>query len=75
MRGLGNFILGFAIGGAIGSIAGLLLTPASGDRLRQQIRGYIDDVRLQVNQAADNRRSQLEQELTVLRTPHTPPGS
>lgn len=46
---MGRFLLGFAIGAAIGSVAVLLLTPKSGDDTRESIN-------VQLNAALENGR-------------------
>lgn len=46
---MGRFLLGFAIGAAIGSVAVLLLTPKSGDDTRESIN-------VQLNTALENGR-------------------
>ncbi len=74
MRSTGSFLLGAILGGAIGATVALVLAPASGNKLRGQIQDYIGSVRSQINQAASNRRAQLEQQLAQLRSPNPPQG-
>lgn len=74
MRGsFGNFVLGAIIGGIVGASVALLYTPSSGPRLRDQVQDYIQNVRHEVNLAAQNRRSELEHQLDELRA--VPPQS
>jgi gas vesicle protein len=61
------FILGFVLGGVAGGVTGLLLTPMSGQRLRTEMDDYIHLVQQEVQQAADDRRKELERELAKLR--------
>jgi gas vesicle protein len=72
MRSTGSFILGAIIGGAVGAAAALVLAPAPGNKLRDQARDYVNAVRSEINQAANTRRAQLEQELAHLRAPNPP---
>ncbi len=65
-----RFLEGFFLGGLIGAAAAILLTPESGDELRQQIRGEITRVRDEVQSAAGTRRTELEEQLSALRMPH-----
>ncbi len=69
MKKLANFLLGAIIGGAVGAVAALLLTPASGDKLRGDIQDYIDTTREEVRLAGERRRTELEQQLENLRKP------
>jgi len=70
----GGFLLGAVVGGVVGAVAALLMTPASGTRMREQLREYVDRVKLEVNTAIQNKRSELKEELTELRTPLPPEG-
>ncbi len=72
MRNVGSFLLGALIGGVIGSSIGLLLAPASGPKLRDQIRDYMGTVRSEITRAANTRRAQLEQQLAQMRSANPP---
>lgn len=67
MRKLGNFLLGALIGGVVGAVSVLLLTPVSGVNMRDRITSYVRDVEEQVHQAAATRREELQVELDNLR--------
>jgi gas vesicle protein len=69
MSRVASFMLGAVLGGLLGSSLVLLLTPASGESLRQQIRSYADNVQREVRQAALARREELQQQLETLRAP------
>jgi gas vesicle protein len=71
MRTTGNFIMGLLVGALVGTTVTLLLTPTSGDSMRNQVKGYFDKVRTEISQAADNRRSELEKQLAELRNQPT----
>lgn len=72
MAKTGNFLLGAVLGGIVGAATALLLTPASGNRMRDQVRDYVEKVKQQVNQAAQDKRTELKGELTDLRAPQPP---
>jgi gas vesicle protein len=69
MHRVTSFLSGFIIGGLIGGALGLLLTPASGDHLRQQMRDRAQKFQIEIKNAATTRRAELEQELAALRQP------
>jgi hypothetical protein len=69
MRRFGAFILGAAVGGLTAGIVALLFAPSSGERLRNQISDYTQEIVLEVRQAAKQKRDELEGELAQLRTP------
>lgn len=64
-----NFLLGATIGGLIGAILAILLTPYSGEELRTEINIRADRVRTEVSQAAADRRAELERQLAALKAP------
>jgi len=70
MRRFMSFLAGSMCGALLGSVLALLLTPYSGEDLRQRtwdkLGGFRDDVR----EAYESRREQLEAELESLRRPH-----
>jgi gas vesicle protein len=67
MSRLFNFMMGALLGGMVGSALALLLTPASGESLRSQMRETVVEVQEEVRQAALNRRIELEKQLAALR--------
>lgn len=69
MSRVASFLLGAILGGVIGSSLVLLLTPSSGEAMRQQVRSYADNVEQEVRQAAAAKRIELEQQLEALRAP------
>lgn len=64
-----NFLFGALIGGLVGATVALLLTPASGEELRSQMRMRADNIRADVMEAAAERRAELEHQLSALRAP------
>jgi gas vesicle protein len=69
MSRVASFLFGAVLGGLVGSSLVLLLTPASGESLRQQIRSYTDNIQQEVRHAALARRTELQQQLEALRVP------
>jgi gas vesicle protein len=64
-----SFFIGAVMGGLVGATMAILLTPASGKELRVQLRARADAIRAEVQQAAADRRAELERQLTELRAP------
>jgi len=62
-----NFTIGAFLGALVGSTLALLLTPASGESLRSQMRETAVEVQEEVRQAALTRRAELEKQLAALR--------
>ena len=60
-------LLGLVAGAMVGSAAGLLLAPESGRQLRADLENYTNQVRNEVQQAAEDRRQELEAQLAHLR--------
>jgi gas vesicle protein len=69
MRKVINFLSGVIIGGLVGATLALLLTPSSGEQWRSQLQERVSRIRADVNQAAANRRADLEAQLAKLRAP------
>jgi gas vesicle protein len=67
MSRMSKFLLGAMIGGMMGTILALLFTPDSGDNLRGQMKDYQQKIVLDVNEAAKQKREELERELSRLR--------
>jgi gas vesicle protein len=64
-----RFLEGFLLGGLAGAVAAILLAPASGEDLRLKIQHEVERVRGEVQAAAVERRAELEEQLSALRTP------
>jgi gas vesicle protein len=70
MRRLISFLLGTASGALIGATLAILLTPASGEDLRNELNQRVQRFRAELQGAADQRRAELERQLEALRHPH-----
>ncbi len=62
-----NFVLGLILGGLVGGSIALLMTPKSGNELRNEVIDYTRQIRQEVEHAAAARRAELERELADLR--------
>jgi gas vesicle protein len=67
MKSARSFISGTFWGGLVGATLAILLAPASGEELREQMRARAERIQAEVNQAANQRRVELEQQLAALR--------
>lgn len=68
MRKFGSFMLGAMLGGLISSSLVILLTPESGEDVRQNIEARFKQIIDEVNRAADEKRAELEDQLRTLRS-------
>jgi len=68
MRKFGNLFLGALLGGLVGSSLALLLAPASGEKLRNDITSYFKNLQDEVNRAGEEKRAELEAQLNKLRS-------
>lgn len=66
MNKFGKFLSGFLMGGVLGSILVILLTPFSGDEMRTRIQDKYEYVKLEVENAAETRSAELKQQLAAL---------
>ncbi|HYN63701.1 MAG TPA: YtxH domain-containing protein [Candidatus Limnocylindrales bacterium] len=58
--GVGSFLAGIAIGGLIGAAIGLLLAPAKGEEIREQVGGFVDERRAAFDEAVTEGRAAAE---------------
>ena len=68
-----GFLAGLAMGALVGVSVALLLAPSSGEELRGQISDQVQRIQLEVTQAAEQRRAELEHQLSELRAPRRMP--
>jgi gas vesicle protein len=69
MRRMFGFLIGLFVGWLVGSVLALLLAPASGEKLRGELRARSSNFTDEIKSAADIRRRQLEDQLAALRAP------
>jgi gas vesicle protein len=69
MRNMVGFMIGIMVGALVGSTVALLLAPASGEKLRGQLRARGEGLLAEVRQAAEDRREELTGRLEALRAP------
>lgn len=67
MNKLMAFLTGAIVGAAVGAAAALLFTPSSGDELQEQTGEWFDTLWSDARRAADEKRSELEDQLTTLK--------
>ena len=70
MRRSFSFLMGALVGGLVGATTAILLAPASGQDLREQLRERAFKLQDEVKAAASTRRAELEDQLRTLRAPH-----
>ncbi len=68
MRKAINLLLGALIGGLVGSSLALLLAPASGEKTRKDIQDYFENLKKEIETAAEEKRNELEAQLKKLRS-------
>jgi len=70
MQKIMNFFVGLLVGGLIGATVVVLVTPASGEEIRNQIQERSIQLKDEIKAVADARRAELERELASLRAPY-----
>ncbi len=66
MRKAMAFTFGAVLGGIIGGLTALLLAPFSGEELRSSIQKQVDQIQIEIKDAAQKKREELEQQLDEL---------
>ncbi|HLE73631.1 MAG TPA: YtxH domain-containing protein [Anaerolineales bacterium] len=69
MRRVFSFLLGTASGALVGATLAILLTPASGADLRSELRHRVTKFLGELEEAAQQRRAELERQLEAMRHP------
>jgi gas vesicle protein len=59
--GFGSFLAGVVIGGLVGAAIGLILAPATGEELREQVGEFVDSKRSAFGDAVSEGRQAAEQ--------------
>ena len=60
------FIFGAVLGGVLGGITALMLAPYSGEELRTVIQKEVDNIQVEIKEAAQKKRAELEEQLDEL---------
>ena len=60
------FIFGAVLGGVLGGITALMLAPYSGEELRIVIQKEVDNIQVEIKEAAQKKRVELEEHLDEL---------
>ena len=60
------FIFGAVLGGVLGGITALMLAPYSGEELRTVIQKEVDNIQIEIKEAAQKKRAELEEQLDEL---------
>jgi gas vesicle protein len=71
MRRFFGFLLGAAGGALVGATLAILLAPASGQDLRNEMRSRFKKFGDELQEAAQQRRGELERQLEAMRHPQT----
>ena len=71
MRRMLMFAGGLMCGALIGATVVLLLTPASGETVREDAKDRVDGAMSEARRAADRRRRELEAELEAMTNPQS----
>ena len=58
-----NFICGFVVGAAAAAVAVSLTTPENGEKIREEIRNGIDEIKLDYEMGRQKKREDLEAEI------------
>ncbi|PWH12521.1 MAG: hypothetical protein DDG60_12710 [Anaerolineae bacterium] len=69
MRSIFGFLIGLFVGWLVGSTLALLFAPASGEKLRNDLRTRSNNFLNEIKSAAEARRQELEKQLAELRAP------
>ena len=66
MRKAMAFTFGAVMGGIIGALVALLLAPKSGEEVRSSFQEQIKNIQIEIKEAAQKKRTELEEQLDGL---------
>jgi hypothetical protein len=69
MRRVFSFFIGATIGGLVGATLALLFAPTSGEEIRSKITDRAQVFAIEIRQAANTKRIELQERLEILRAP------
>lgn len=58
-----KFVLGILLGGLVGIVAASLLTPKSGEKIRDELKMGFDEIKLDYELGRQKRREELENDI------------
>lgn len=67
-----NYLAGFLLGSVFAAGLVLLFTPGTGDDSKAAIRNWAANIKAEVRGASEQKRIELEQQLSMLREPRRP---
>lgn len=68
MRTLASLMIGLLLGAAVGAALVMLFAPTSGEQLVGNIKRGFDETMVEARKASEQRRKQLEAELSQMRS-------
>ena len=63
-----SWLNGVIFGALVGSALALLFTPYSGEELKGRAVDYLENVKIEIEQAGENKRRELEEQLSLLQS-------
>jgi gas vesicle protein len=72
MRRMFGFLIGIFVGWLVGATLALLMAPASGERLRDELHARSVNFSGEIKAAAELRRKHLEDQLAAMQAPRVP---
>ena len=63
------FVFGAVLGGVLGGLTAMLLAPYSGEELRSAIKKNVDEIQIEIKEAAQKKREELETQLQEMINP------
>jgi gas vesicle protein len=72
MNKIMGFLAGALCGAVVGAVSALLLAPMPGRELQTRTHKQWDDLLLDAQKAAADKRAELEKQLAALKAPHPP---
>jgi gas vesicle protein len=69
MRKALAFTFGAILGGILGGVTAMLLAPTSGKELRSSFKKQVEQIQIEIKDAAQKKREELEQQLEDLKHP------